>query len=159
MMRKLLSLGRDIAGTAVIELALTAPILTALLLGMSEMGLAFSAKLKLEQAAQTAIEKVMQGQATPTSPSAAVLRAEAATLADVTPPAVDVTYYLECVNASTGVATASAYTTPCSASQETRRYMKVAITKNYTPMFGLPFSGKKANGTYALTGKTSVRVQ
>ncbi len=138
MMRKLLSLGRDIAGTAVIELALTAPILTALLLGMSEMGLAFSAKLKLEQAAQTAIEKVMQGQAT---------------------PAVDVTYYLECVNASTGVATASAYTTPCSASQETRRYMKVAITKNYTPMFGLPFSGKKANGTYALTGKTSVRVQ
>ncbi len=38
-------------------------------------------------------------------------------------------------------------------------YMKVAITKNYTPMFGLPFSGKKANGTYALTGKTSVRVQ
>lgn len=158
-MRRLLSLGRDTAGAAAIEMALGAPILAALLLGMSELADGYSAKLGLEQAAQTAIEKVMQGQATATDTSAAALKAEAATLADVPAAQVAVTFYLECVTESTGAAVVTTYTTGCSSTQVARRYMKVVITKTHPSIFQQKFAGTDANGNYVLTGQTSVRVQ
>ena len=159
-MRKLFLLGSDTAGAVAIEIGLVAPILASMLLGMSELSLGFSAKLKLEQVAQTAIEKVMQGQAKANTDSAALLKAEAASLAGVPLANVTVSFFLECVNATSGVAVVTTpYTSVCTTTEESRRYMKVIITKAHVPLFGLGFPGTNAAGNYDLTGKTSVRVQ
>src|SRR3954466_177740 len=47
-------------GAAVIELALVAPILALLTIGMVDLSNAYSRKLALEQGAQRAVEKIMQ---------------------------------------------------------------------------------------------------
>lgn len=158
-MRKLIFLGRDTAGSTVVEMAFLAPILATALIVMSDMAIGFSERLKLEQAAQSAIEKVMQGQATATPDSAAALKAEAAVLANVPASQVTVTFTLECVNGTTGAATVvTPYTSVCTPTQVTRRYMKVVIDKTYVPVFRHPYSGT-TGGNFALRGTTSVRVQ
>src|SRR5687768_7294573 len=60
MIRRLSSLRRDERGAAIIELAIVAPVLALLTIGVVDMANGFATKLKLEQAAQRAIEKVMQ---------------------------------------------------------------------------------------------------
>ena len=60
-MRRFLSqLSATSAASATIELALYAPMLALLTIGVVDMSNAFGRKLALEQAAQRAIEKVMQ---------------------------------------------------------------------------------------------------
>ena len=51
---------RDDRGAAIIELALVAPVLAVMVVGVVDMSNAFGRKLALEQGAQRAIEKVMQ---------------------------------------------------------------------------------------------------
>ena len=51
-------LARDDRGASIVELALVVPIMGSLLIGMVDLSRAYSHKLKLEQAAQRAIEKV-----------------------------------------------------------------------------------------------------
>lgn len=158
-MRNLLSLGRDVAGSMVIEVALLAPILATMLIVMSDLSIAYSERLKLEQSAQTAIEKVMQGQASSTTDSATALKTEAAALANVPESQVTVSFYLECVNPDTNAATATTWSGVCVSPQVSRRYMEVIINKFYTPFFNQRLAGTNANGQYELRGRTSVRVQ
>jgi Flp pilus assembly protein TadG len=70
-------IARDDRGASIIELALVAPVLASLLIGMVDMSRAYSYKLKLEQSAQRAIEKVQQYQAE--SSTYSTLQSEAAT--------------------------------------------------------------------------------
>ena len=51
-MRTLLNLGRDERGASIIELALTAPFLAAMVIGMVDISRGYHAKLTLEQVAQ-----------------------------------------------------------------------------------------------------------
>ena len=51
---------RDARGTATIELAVFAPVLATLVIGVVDMSMAFGRKLSIEQAAQRSIEKVMR---------------------------------------------------------------------------------------------------
>jgi Flp pilus assembly protein TadG len=60
MMSRLSLLLRERAGNVTIELALLAPLLGAMLIGLIDISTAFSDKLRLEQVAQRTIEKVMQ---------------------------------------------------------------------------------------------------
>jgi Flp pilus assembly protein TadG len=60
MIRGLARLARNERGAAVIELALVAPILATLVIGITDVSIAYGHKLELEQAAQRAIEKVGQ---------------------------------------------------------------------------------------------------
>src|SRR6059058_4638427 len=53
-------LASDEHGAAVLELALVAPFLALMAIGIVDMSNAFSRKLALEQGAQRAIEKIMQ---------------------------------------------------------------------------------------------------
>ncbi len=146
------SLRGDNRGAALIELALVAPLFATMLIGMVDLGRGFSMKLRLEQAAQRSIEKVMNGQADKSS--AAALKTEAATVAGVAEAAVVVDFWLECNN--TRQAT---YDTTCGGSQVFRRYLTVQITKTFTPMFALKFLGANADGTFTVVGKTGVRTQ
>jgi Flp pilus assembly protein TadG len=143
---------RNERGATIIELAIAAPILATFLIGMVDLGRGFSTKLQLEQASQTAIEKVMNGQADTTV--AAALQVEASTLAGVPLSQVTVDYWLECDGARQ-----TNYASACPVGQASRRYMTVAISKIFTPMFSTRFAGAAADGTYTVTGKTGVRIQ
>lgn len=142
----------DTRGLAAVELALVVPVLAVFLIGMVDLGRGFSAKLQLEQASQRAIEKVMNGQADVTVATA--LQTEAALVASVPISQVTVDYWLEC----DGVRQAT-YASSCSTGAAYRRYMSVAITKSFVPLFSTRFEGAKADGTYDVTGITSVRIQ
>ena len=146
MMQRLSALLRDRAGTVTIELALLAPILAAMLIGLVDISRAYSDKLRLEQVAQRGIEKVMQNsfKSPPAVPLEAAADAEAGTGADAT-----VTFWLECDGEiQTG---ASAYTTPCPEGEQHGRYVQIAITKTYTPLI--------MNTSWELDGVAGIRIQ
>jgi len=153
MTRFLRSLRRDERGASIIEMALITPVLASLLIGMVDISRAYSARLQLEQAAQRAIEKVMQYQAN--SSTYATLYSEAATAANVPVSQVTVDYWLEC----NGVRAAD-YNTSCPSGQTYARYVTVSIDKAFTPMFGTRyFPGANSDGSYTLTGEAGLRTQ
>lgn len=141
----------DERGTSVIELALAAPILAVLTIGIIDLSEGFSQKLRLEQAAQRAIEKVMNGRADTTTIDA--LKTEAATTAGVATSAVTTDFWLECNGTR-----AATYNSSCTSGQTYARYLSVSITKVYTPFFNYKFHSRTTN-TYTLTGAATVRTQ
>ena len=145
-------LREDTRAAAVIELALAAPILATLLIGMVDIGRGYSMKLQLEQAAQRAIEKVMNGQADRTS--IAALKTEAATTAGVDESAVTVDFWLECDGARQ-----TSYDSNCTGTAISRRYLTVQISKAFSPMFATRWAGANTDGSYTVIGKTGVRTQ
>ncbi|QIK79527.1 pilus assembly protein [Sphingomonas piscis] len=144
------------SGTSVIELALILPTFAAFLIGIAEFSRAFSEKLQLEQAAQRAVEKVQQYQASTSTFS--TMKAEAATAAGVTATASNPTveWWLEC----DGVRQSS-YNNPCSTTGAIEaRWIEVRITKTYTPMFpSRVWPGANSDGTFTLVGEAGVRTQ
>jgi Flp pilus assembly protein TadG len=165
-MTRLLHLGRDERGASLIELALVAPFLATLVLGVVDLSNGYSAKLQLEQAAQRTIEKAMQAEKNDINGLNVdyyqTLKDEGATAADVDASAVTVRYWLECngVSQNTSASTMDAdYDKVCSSGQAYARYISVGITKTYTPMFNLRLPGSNSNGTYTLEGSASMRVQ
>ena len=161
-MRRLINLVRDRKGAAVVELALAAPILATMVIGVSDISIAYGKKLALEQAAQRAIEKVGQttGEKTPedTIKVEAVCQYNGTTAggtcktAPITTTNVTVAYSLKCDG------TAQAYSTDCTAGQAEVRYISATVTDNYKPMFDMHF-GTNADGTYHLSATAGVRVQ
>lgn len=146
MMKRFPSLLRDGAGNVTIELALLAPILAAMLIGLVDLSNAFSDKLKLEQIAQRSIERVMQNSFTTTQ--AATLKAEAEAAAGSGSTAT-VSWWLEC-NAVKQTA-ANAYTGGCPDGQQYARYVQLEITKSYPAMI--------ASTSWTLKGKAGIRIQ
>lgn len=162
MIRRLHQLARDNRGAAIIELALAAPVLAIMVIGVADVSTAFGKKLELEQAAQRAIEKVAQttGEATPedTIKKEAVCQFNGTNAngtcktAPLTTANVTVTYSLTC----DGVVTA--YTSDCTGTQVEIRYITASLAYNYAPTFDLHF-GTHEDGTYHLDGAAGVRVQ
>ena len=151
---------RDQRGTSIIELALVAPILATMVVGMVDLSRGYSQKLQLEQAAQRSIEKAMNSDKETTLFE--TLKAEGAEAADVAESAVEVKYWLECngVSQNTSAATmATDYEKVCPDGQTYARYVKVKITKTYTPMFRTRFLGANSDGTFTLVGDAGIRVQ
>lgn len=167
MMHKLFHLGRDERGASLIELALVAPFLATLVIGVVDIAGGYSAKLQLEQAAQRTIEKAMQAEKSDINglnvDFYSTLKAEAATAAAVDPSAVTVKYWLECngVNQNTSPSTMDAdYGKVCSGGQAYARYVNVQIVKNYTPLFKVNWlEGANSDGTFTLEGEAGIRVQ
>jgi len=160
MTRRIKTLVRDQRGASLIELALAAPFLAALVVGMVNISQGYSAKVKLTQAAQRAIEKAMQGQKT--TDLYDTLQQEGADAAGVATSAVTSKYWLECdgVNQNTSPATMTAdYDKVCTTGQVSARYVSIDIVKTYTPFFATRFLGSNADGSYTLHGKAGVRVQ
>lgn len=151
-MRIFRSLRRETDGTATIELALIAPLLATMVIGMVDLSNAYGRKLQLEQATQRAVEKVMQTTLDATVED--VIKAEAAAQANI--PAADVTvvYQLECNEVKQG-----SYDAECPAGQRESRYLLVTAVAKYTPMFNLHFSGIDADGTYHLSSTAGMRTQ
>jgi Flp pilus assembly protein TadG len=153
MMRLTHPLLRDERGASVIELALVLPFFASIVVGVTDISRAYSTKLQLEQAAYRAIEKVQQYRSN--SSTFDTLQSEAATAAGVPTSQVTVDYWLECNGTRQAV-----YNSTCSSGQTTGRWIKVDITKTFTPMFATnKWPGSNADGTYTLHGRAGLRTQ
>ena len=152
MIQQLVKSNRSERGTATIELALFAPILATMIIGVIDMSMAYSRKLQIEQGAQRAIEKIMQttGDSTP----AATLIAEASDQANVPAENVTVTYVLECDQAPV-----ADYSADCDPGESEARYIEVEVVDKYVPMFGMTFAGLNDDGTYHIRAKAGMRTQ
>jgi Flp pilus assembly protein TadG len=163
MMRNASALWNDDKGSSLVELALLAPFLATLVIGITDLSRGYSDRLQLEQAAQRAVEKAMQAmQGDDSTTMFKTLKAEAAETAGVPESDVTVTYWLECNGVSQNSSTASMdadYEKVCPDGQVYSRYMRVSIAKKYTPMFSAKWLGANADGTFSLVGTAGLRVQ
>jgi Flp pilus assembly protein TadG len=156
-MTRFLDYLRDDRGTSVVELGLIAPILAVFFVGMVDISRAVSERLRLEQAAQRAIERLMQGQES--SGTFANLAGDAAAAASVAVANVTVTPWRECNGSTVGTGTTYASST-CTAGQTEAAYVKVVVNKDFTPIFGARFfPGANANGTVTITGEAGMRIK
>jgi len=150
-------------GVVTVELALLAPMLAVMVIGISDISTAYGRKLELEQAAQRAIEKVMQTTGDETvedtikkeaciqingADGAGECKAGRITTGDVT-----VTYRLECA----GELEAN-YATDCDPGETEVRYILATVNDTYTPLFPIHFN-TNADGTYHLSVTAGVRVK
>ena len=146
-------LARDERGASIVELALVVPVMASLLIGMVDLSRAYSHKLKLEQAAQRAIEKIQQYQ-TSTS-TYGTLQAEAAAAAGVPTANVTIDYWLECNGTR-----ATTYESVCTSGQVYARWVQVDVTGTFTPIFPTKkYPGANTNGTFTLHGIAGMRTQ
>jgi Flp pilus assembly protein TadG len=175
-MNRLIALARAERGAAVIELALVAPVFALMTIGIVDMSNAFSRKLALEQAAQRAIEKVMQTTQLDTVQD--TLKTEACDQVDgintdgsckntpITVNDVTVTFRLECTDAA-GTITDQTSTDPdvfdtytcASGTTKQTKYISVQVNSSYTPMFPIHFAALNADGTYHLSATAGVRTE
>lgn len=151
---KLRRLLRNQDGVAVLELALAAPILAVMVVGVADLSTAYSRKLALEQAAQRSIEKIMQttGGTTPD----ATLKAEAVAQAGGGLVADDVTieYKLFCNTVEAADPDGN-----CAAGEIEARYISVTVSDEFSPVFPLHFAGVNAAGKYPLNATAGMRIQ
>jgi Flp pilus assembly protein TadG len=173
-----LKLAADERGAAIIELALVAPVLALMAIGLVDMSNAFSRKLALEQGAQRAVEKIMQ--TTEVDTVEGTLTNEALCQVNgtnndgtcksspITASNVTITWRRECVDSAGAVATSQTYTTSvdfdadstlCGTGKETS-YIEVALTDKYTPMFPVHFfSYNGGDGSYHVSAKAGMRTE
>lgn len=148
-MKKLLkALIRDTRGAAVVELAVVSPMIALLTVGVVDMSNGFNKKLKIEQGAQRAIEKIMNTSGTDTVEN--TLAAEAAAQAEVPISNVTVTYRLEC----NGTLTEGE---DCPQGQAVAKWISVKVTDSYQPLFTRRFGA--GAGAYPLSATAGVRIQ
>ena len=153
----------DQRGTSAVEIALAAPILSGVIIGMADMARGYSTKLMLEQAAQRTIEQVQAQKSVATSyntaitteATAAMTAAGYATGNTITPNS-----WVECSTNGTSWTAKTNFTDACAPAELTARYVSVSISRSFSPMFSSRrWPGANANGTFTLSGYAEVRIQ
>ena len=144
-------LARNQRGSVIIELAFIAPILATMIVGVVDLSAAYSRKLVLEQAAQRAVEKIMQTTGEDTVDD--TIRNEAAAAAGIPVSQVSVTFTMTCAG------TVTDYATECANSATQVRYIELSLWDTYTPIIPATFTGMNSDGTYTLTAKNGIRTQ
>ena len=149
-------------GAAVIELALVAPMLALMVIGVVDMSNAIGRKLLLEQAAQRSIEMIMNTTGSSTVENA--IKNEAVCQVNgvdtdgqcktspITTGNVTVTYRLEC----NGTVTTAE---DCASGETATKWISVRVTDTYTPLFPIKFVGIDSDGTYHIAATAGVRTQ
>ncbi len=146
-------------GTAVIEMAMVAPVLALTVIGVVDVSNAYSKKLALEQAAQRAIEKIMnttenatveatlanevQCQVNGSTTSGGVTTCNTSATQTIT-----VTWRLDCKVGATTTSQSTTvssnydgYVTACTTSGGTKAgYVQVRVVDRYTPLFPVHFA-------------------
>jgi Flp pilus assembly protein TadG len=159
-------------GAAVIEMAMIAPVLALVTIGIVDMSNAYSKKLALEQGAQRAIEKIMN--TTETSTVEATLANEVqcqvngsnvdGTCKTSATQAISVTWRLDCIAADGTITT---QTTTDSATYDgyvagictgtKAGYVSVNVTDKYAPLFPIHFASFNNDLTYHLSATAGTR--
>jgi len=150
-------LRRDDRGVALVELALSLPLLMLLCLGMIDVSRLVAAKIDLEQAAQQTTDYVLAKR--PTDGKTARFVTEAASASGVASSGVTVQLYLECDGVLQGAVTGI-----CATDQTTARYAYISIAKNVATEFNWTgfatmFDGKTHPSTVKVVGDSTVRYQ
>lgn len=162
--RFLTRLRRDERGASVVELALVAPFMAALVIGMTDLSRAYSLKLLLEQSAQRTIEQVEQQKSVSASYNTALSTEAGSAMTDAgysTGNTIAPDSWLECSSNGTSWTRQSDFNGSCpNATDITTRYVSVRITRSFTPMFATrAWPTADANGNIPITGYAEVRVQ
>ncbi len=147
-------LRRDRVGLAAVEFGLLAPLLALLLTGTVDVALAVAAKLRAQQAATRAIEKISVAGSSGTA--LASIKAEAAAAAGVPLGNVTIDNWLEC----DGVRQPS-FSGNCTSGSQIGRHASLVVTAGYSPIFDFVFAalGLSQNGKVPVSGRASVRLQ
>jgi len=150
MMRRLF---RCEQGNSFVEMALAAPILASLLIGMIDISRGVSTKLEVVQAAQRVVENVQRSGFQYSD--IATLETEAENAAGTGSNAT-VTAWRQCGTSTTRLS----WTGSCTTGQPYSRHMEVTITKSFMPLFGTRFfPGANSDGSFTVSGEAGVRVQ
>lgn len=161
--RTFLTLRADQRGASAIELALAAPILAAMVIGVTDLSRAYSMKLMMEQAAQRTIEKVEQQKSVSNSYNSALTAEATSAMSDAgysTGNTITPDSWVECSTNGSSWARQSNFTDACSPGQLTARYVSVSISRSYSPMFrSRAWPGADSNGNLTITGWAEVRIQ
>lgn len=163
-MTHLLKLWRAERGAAIIELAIVAPVIALMTVGVVDLSNGFNSKLRLEQAAQRSIEKVMQTTGVTSVEETIVNEAlcqyngtnedGSCKAAPITAANVAVTHSLYC-----DAATEPTADPDCAPGQVESRWIKVSIWTEYEPMFPVQFSGIDAGGKYRIEASAGLRTE
>ena len=154
------ALGRDDRGVSTIELALIAPFLALLVMGLGDLSRGLSLKFDLEQAAHRTLERSMDGADTSTGElDYDYLVAEAAAAAGVDEDAVTLEKWLECDGERMGD-----FEDSCAAGEEIARYLGLEIESSVDPLFGYgplgsSYADANADGSIPIFADASLRVQ
>jgi Flp pilus assembly protein TadG len=161
------SLARDERGASIVELALFAPFLGTLMLGMVDLGQGLSARHDLQQAASRAMElansRVVTADPDTGLPDYEFLREEAADAAGVSVDKVALTQWRECNGAVQTTYNAVCEPDADGNAQEVARYVRIRITTTYTPSFRYgPIalsSAATSDGRVPMVAEAAVRIQ
>lgn len=163
-MKRFLKLWREDRGAAIIELAIVAPVIALMTVGVVDLSNGFGNKLKIEQAAQRSIEKVMQTtgitNVETTIANEAICQFNGTNsdgtckAAPLTAANVTVTHSLYCDNGATPIADVD-----CPVGQTESKWIKVTVWTEYSPLFPLHFTGIDANGKYRLQASAGMRTE
>ena len=163
-MNRLIQLWREERGAAIIELAIVAPVIALMTVGVVDLSNGFGTKLRVEQAAQRSVEKVMQTtgitNVETTIANEAICQFNGTNAngtcktAPLTADNVAVVHSLYCNNGATPVATDD-----CPDGQTESKWIKVTVTTEYKPMFPLHFTGIDANGKYRIQASAGMRTE
>ena len=161
---------------SVVEMAMIAPVLALMTIGIVDMSNAYSKKLALEQGAQRAIEKIMNTTEDATVESTlateAICQVNGTTTtggvttcnsSPITASNVTVTWRLDCTTgttttsqSSTSSATYDGYVTACAGTKV--GYVQVTVTDKYTPLFPIHFAALNSGDlTYHLSATAGTR--
>jgi hypothetical protein len=151
---RLRALAADRSGNSAFELIIVTPVLMGMMLGATDLALAFSQRVSLEQAAGRTAEMV-------TAPGTVALSysnlpAEATAAYGHPIESANADNWLECDGARQ-----SSFTGSCPTTQQTARYIAISISAEYVPIFawGGLLKGRGPNNGFVLTGDATVRVQ
>ena len=147
------ALRRAEAGVSAVEFALAAPILVALTLGIIDLGLAYSAQIRVQQAAQAGAQYALVHGFDSTSISSAVTSATALSVSASPAPSQT------CGCVSSGNVTlsgSSPCTNTCANGLTAGTYVKVFASYTYHPL--VPYASVLSNPT-TLSSQALVRVE
>ncbi|MEO5578763.1 MAG: TadE/TadG family type IV pilus assembly protein [Sphingomicrobium sp.] len=162
MTGRFLTLCRATRGAAIIELAIVAPVIALMTVGVVDLSNGFSSKLRLEQAAQRSIEKVMQTTGITSVEDTIVNEAVcqvngtnqdgSCKTAPITAANVTVTHRLEC----NGVLSANV---DCAEDEVSSKWIQMTIWDDYEPLFPVHFSGIDEGGKYRIQASAGMRTE
>ena len=148
--RPLSGFGGDEQGATIIEFAIVAPVLAALAMGIIDLGRGVAEKVRLQQAANRAIE---MAQGNPALTDYSFIASEAAAAAGVPESQVQVTRFLECDGVPASISAG------CALGQQSAYYVQVFVETRFVPSFGSQiYRTLRSDGTISLTGRAAVRV-
>lgn len=148
----LIKLAADQRGASVVETALFLPPFLLLMAGTVDLSMAFSTKLRTQQAAARAAEMITSAGVDALSTSD--LQNDSASAAGVPISQVTVERWLECAGTAQ-----STFEGSCSGGEETARYVSVKVANSYSPFLGPLLPASMAQRAISFVGASTVRVQ